>query len=144
MHAEVERRRSDLSKQFTTIQINDQHPEVLRLYLKKIIVQVVNCYVDWDWNHSSGFVGTSEDELIDCLRKKLRRNFSDEFDEIHLVVYGSGPTVGSYIGYISPGMLNSWDSLNAALDQSTYDIVAILNYGESCIWRRCQGWSDLR
>lgn len=144
IHNEINRVKPDLGDRFTTIRIDDQHSAVLRRYLKSIDVRVANCYMEWDWNHTFAWVGTSEDELVNILSRKLSLAPAEDIDELHLVMAGDGPTGGSYIGYLSPELLNGWAGLKSALDRSYYDIVAILNYQDTCIWQRRQGWSLIK
>jgi hypothetical protein len=144
IHDEIERVKPHLSDRFTTVWIDDRHPVVLRRYLRKIDVHLANCYMEWDWNHMAAWVGTSDDELVGILSPKLGLKRADETDELHLVVAGDGSAVGSYIGYLSPELLNGWSSVRAALGRSDYDVVAILNYQQSCIWLRCRGWLSVK
>lgn len=144
IHKEIEGAKPDLSDRFMTIRIDDQHPAVLRRHLEKIDVRVANCYMEWDWNHMVASVGTSDDELISILGAKLGLQRAEEIDELHLVVAGDGPTGGTYIGYLSPKLLDSFASLNKALERSDYNVVAILNYEETCTWRPSQGWSLIK
>ena len=131
----------DLSAKFATIRINDHHPAVLRRYLKSIDVRVANCYMEWDWNHTFAWVGSSDDELVDILGAKLSLAPAEDLDELHLVMAADGPTGGAYIGYLCPELLNGWTRVRMALDRSSYEVVAIINYQDTCIWRRRQGWS---
>lgn len=141
VHKEIERLKPDISDQFTQIRVNEKSPAILQRYLTKIDVRLVGCYMEWDWNHMVASVGTSDEELFNILYTKLALTRDEEIDELHLVLAGDGPTGGSYIGYLSPNILAGWGQLNAALDRSDYDLVIILNYGESCVWRRMQGWT---
>ena len=100
--------------------------------------------MEWDWNYEFAWVGSSNDELVSNLSGKLRLKRPEDVDELHLVVAADGPTGGSYIGYLSPELLDSWADLNTALARSDYDVVAILNYQDTCIWREGQGWSLIK
>lgn len=142
VHDEIKRVEFDLGDRFTTILIGDQHPAVLSRYLKRIDVRIANCYMEWDWNHMVASVGTSDDELADTLAPKLKLKRPEGIDELHLVVAGDGPTGGTYIGYLSPEWLESCTGLNETLYRSEFEVVAILNYDETCIWRHGRGWSN--
>ena len=144
IHNEIERVKPDLSDRFTTIRINDGHSAVLRRYLESIDVRVANSYLEWDWNHSFAWVGSSDNELANLLSAKLALAPAEDIAELHLVMAADGPTGGTYIGYLSPELLGSWAGLNAALDRSYDGLFAILNYEYTCIWRRGQGWSRIR
>jgi hypothetical protein len=144
IHHEIECVKSDLGDRRTTIRVDDRRPAVLCRYLKQIHVRVVRCCMEWDWNHSFGGVGTSDNELLSILSPKFSLKRAEDVDELHLVVAGDGRTVGTYIGYLDPGRLDSFNRLNAALDRSNYDVVAIVNYEETCMRRKYQGWSLFR
>jgi hypothetical protein len=144
VHNEIERLKPDLSDRFTTIRINDGHSAVLRRYLDSIDVRIAKSYLEWEWNHSFAPVGSSDDELVNLLSAKLSLVPAEDIDEFHLVMAADGPTGGTYIGYLSPELLDSWAGLNAALDCSCYEVVAILNYEDTCIWRRSEGWSRIK
>lgn len=140
VHAAIEGVRAGLSERRTLIRIRNDHPPILRKHLSRIDVREVGCYMEWDWNHMVAAVGTSDDELVGILQPKLGLKRPVGVSELHLVMAGDGSSGASYIGFLSPDWLNTWANLNAALGQTDYDFVAILNYEEGCRWQRSQGW----
>jgi hypothetical protein len=125
------------------IKITDRHAPLLKQYLSRIAVRNVGCYMEWDWNHDFGGVGTSDAELLALLERKLAFERPSELTELHLVVAGDGQSVATYIGFLTPELLGGFASLNEALDRSAYTAVTILNYEESCRWQKDKGWSLL-
>lgn len=144
IHYEIDQVKPNLNHRFTTIRIGDQHPPVLRQSLDSIDVRIVNCDMEWDWNHAAAWVGSSDAELAQILRPKLNVAITQDIDEFHLVMAADGSSGGSYTGYLSPELLDGWTTLNAALDHSHYDVFAIIIYGCTCIWRRSRGWALIR
>lgn len=139
VHRQIQQVRSELSKAWTVIHIGDNHPEILRRYLARIDLRVAGAYLEWDWNHSFGGVGTSEEELLSILASKLRFRRPATLQVLHLLLFGFGSSVGSFIGLIEPERLSRWKQLDEALRESAFDEFAII--GERLlVWTR-DGWS---
>ncbi|MBP6014779.1 MAG: hypothetical protein KBA31_21330 [Alphaproteobacteria bacterium] len=126
-----------------TIRIGEADDQVLRQYLLCVHIRRVNAYLEWDWNHSVGGVGTSDAELSTILERKLRwKPPSGEISRFHLVVGGDGSGISQVMAPFSADQLNDFTSLNAALDGGPYEEVALLSLNDF-LWTRDHRWRAL-
>jgi len=95
----------------------------------------------WDWNYNSASVGLSDQELMDCTRKKLPGRKPADATEFWLLIV-SGSHLSQSIGP-RPG-LNRLKSTSQALTNSNYDKVFIYQYVHDTIFEFRRGsWSTI-
>ena len=140
---EIIDKQSQLTDDVITIPITDDHPDILKAYLKSFEVRKVGCYLEWDWNHAYARIGTSQDELLSILKEKLSFKRPAHLSELNLVLFGNGMSGSTQIGMLSVDQLNQWLKLNEELSMSDFDVVAILNSKGMYIWRKITGWSQI-
>lgn len=118
-------------------------PAILQQYLSSIRIRVVSCYMEWDWNHSAGSVGTSDEEMLAVLEPKLSGyRAPDGIDSSHLVVAGWGGRMSEIISPLCVEQFAHFHGLNDALHKGPFDAVAILCF-MNLIWERGKGWREL-
>jgi hypothetical protein len=141
VHQEILKAAVDEKNSKVEIRIANHHSPILLTYLKSIGVRRAKGYGYWSWNQEFAGIGTTENELLSLIEKKLEAKY-DGFEEVHLVVAGDGPTASSYIGYLHPDILNGWQNLNVRIRESPFSRVTLLSNDHSCIWQQDQGWTS--
>lgn len=125
------------------IRIEPDSPAILRSYLKTVRIKKVSCYMEWDWNHSAGGVGTSDQEMLAAVGQKLKGyQPPDGLDANHLVVAGWGGRMSEIIAPLSAEQFQSFTAFNAALEESPFDTVGVLCF-LYLLWERGRGWREL-
>lgn len=136
---------TDESRDFKIL--SDVFP-LLKKHVAKIHLNKAGCYITWDWNHSGGFVGLSEDELARVISRKVSQdNSENSCDESWLlIVADGGEGISQSMGLPHPDELNGYRTVNAMLLASSFDKVYIHQYLLDRIfeWRRDKGWSLVR
>lgn len=121
---------------------DDQFP-LLREYLSKLSLCNAGCYIDWEWNRAGGWGGVSEDELKKTTLPKLCKPRPDNVNENWLLIV-SGPQTSQFMGRPSVETFKSFDDINQAINNGSYDKVFILQYMSDrvLLWQRSSGWSE--
>ncbi|MDD5019450.1 MAG: hypothetical protein PHS61_03395 [Candidatus Omnitrophica bacterium] len=121
---------------------------LLKKYVAKIRLNKAGCYITWDWNHSVGFVGLSEDELSGVISRKTGQdNSENSCSETWLLIIGDGGEgISQSMGLPHIDELNSFGTVNGILGGSSFDRVYIFQYLLDRIfeWRRGRGWLLVR
>lgn len=117
---------------------------VLARYVSKVTIRASKVWLDWYWPaHSSGGVGTSDQELMDVLGRKLvSYRPPSGLVASHLVIYGGGPGLSRIAAPWSTDQLDGFPLVNAALAAGPFEEVAILDL-RNFLWMRRHGWSAL-
>lgn len=132
-----------IGKQTRRFGIDETDVPILRKYLKCFRVRFVECYMEWDWNHDFAGIGTSDEEMMLAIGKKLAEYKPPaNVDESHLIVAGWGGHLSEVAAPIHEMQLNSFRNLSKALEASAFDCVAILCFRDF-IWCRGIGWQPL-
>jgi hypothetical protein len=135
--------RDGIERAFRYLPIADTDPPILKQYLKDIRVRVVDCYMEWDWNHDFAGIGTSDQEMMLAVGRKLTGYHpATGFDEHHLAIGGWNGELSQVAAPMHEEELNSFVEFNQALEKSQFDQVAILDFRDF-IWRRGIGWKPL-
>lgn len=132
------------ASRYVEIAIGQTSPKLLRKYLRSIRFEYIGACPMWMSNLTVGWVGTSEAELVAIISPKLSLPKPAFMDELHLVIFGGGSTVGSYIGYISQEQLTEFNDLSSKLHSGSFDKVSIITGDASCLWHRNAGWTNIR
>lgn len=141
--AEIVSNRAAINEKTYRVLIEESDAPILKKYLKCIRVREVDCYMEWDWNHDFAGVGTSDDEMMLAIGKKLTDYRRPEgVDENHLIVAGWGGHLSQVAAPMHEQELASFKNLNQALEASAFDCVAILCFRDF-VWRRGLGWEPL-
>ncbi|MFA5038611.1 MAG: hypothetical protein WC732_02915 [Candidatus Omnitrophota bacterium] len=121
---------------------------LLKKYVAKIRLNKVGCYITWDWNHSGGFVGFSEDELVRVISRKASQDNSENScgETWLLIVADGGEGISQSMGVPHLHELNSFGTVNRMLEASSFDRVYIFQYLLDRIfeWRCGRGWFLVR
>lgn len=134
---------SSLGEDRLKIKIDSTSAPMLKQYLRAIGVRRVGSYMEWDWNHDFGGIGTSCAELCHLFGDKLRDYKPPAgLAESHLVIVGAGGNLSEVIGIRDIAELQDCTPLNDRIEASAFDAVAILEFVDrSFLWRRGTGWS---
>ena len=138
---EIEFVRPRLTDQTSCLRFGASSPSILSKYVVEVQVCVADCYMDLDWNYSTGRVGTSEEELVKIIGPKLDYCPPPRVDESWLLVAG-GAEISSTMGFLWAEKLSMYSRLNEKLASGPFDEVAVLgrNYFR---WSRLGGWEPL-
>lgn len=119
------------------------HFPLLNRYLKRLHLRDAGCHVTWNWNHSAGSVGLSEEELHGTISQKLIIFRPADVGENWLLVV-SGHPLSQSMGRVSVNDLRGYQDLNKALEHGPYEKVYI--FQSMCdrvlLWKRSEGWEE--
>jgi hypothetical protein len=118
---------------------------LLRKYLKRLHLAIVECYITWEWNHSASSVGLNEAEMKKTVLKKLEIPRSKIVSENWLLIV-SGHQLSQSMGLPDVEELNAFQEVNEALKNGPYDKVFIFQYmfDRVLFWELSSGWIELR
>jgi len=108
----------------------DETYPLLKRYLKEFVLEKVGCYINWDWNHDTDWVGLRERELINIITPKVGKvaNYRKKsLDELWLLII-SGHRLSQAMGMRLSYKLKAFDQLDSLLEKSGYDKVYIYQY----------------
>ena len=136
--------RPRISERFTYIRVGDTSPTVLRTYLRDIRVRECKCYMEWDWNHSFGGVGTSDDDMLSVIGRKLSKYAPPvSINTSRLVVTTDGVHISEVGAPFSVEQLQTFSELNMAIEASAFDEVFLYGY-RAFKWTRDDGWTSVQ
>ena len=117
------------------------HFPLLNRYLKRLHLGDAGCHAMWNWNHSAGWVGLSEEELHGIISQKLMISRPADVEENWLLVV-SGHQLSQSMGRLSVNELRGYQRLNKALEQGPYDNAYIFQYMSNrvLLWQPSNGW----
>jgi hypothetical protein len=140
----LRRNMNAFSRTYTDLRVEPNADALLDEYLSHITVSVTKAYLDWDWPaYMSGGIGTSDDELLAVVDKKLRTyRAPPAIRTSHLIIYGGGPGLSRIAAPFSAEQLEAFTKLNAALRAGPFAVVAILDLRDF-VWTRGAGWQQL-
>jgi hypothetical protein len=139
--AEILRRHAPrFSRTTTTIRL-DKETAVLARYLQSIDARAVNFYAPWRWSaYNFGGVGTTDDELVAVIARKLKP-YPARPKQLHLLIHGGSPAL-SRIAAPRLEHLERFDKVNSTLRDGPFDTVAILDL-RNFVWTRSTGWRPI-
>ena len=103
---------------------------LLNKYLKQFYLKRVDCYITWEWNHISSFIGLTETELIKTIQPKIKKSKhyrKNDLDELWLIIV-SGTNLSQTMPTHLGETLRTFDTTNAILSESFFNKVFIYQY----------------
>lgn len=140
----LKRNKERATRSYLNIPVDPELDPLLARYVSKVTIRLGKIRMDWYWpSHSGGGVGTSDEELLAAVSKKLS-TYQEPADvtESHLVVYGGGPGLSRIAAPWSTEQLEGFPLVNAALAAGPFEVVAVLDLRDF-LWTRGKGWSTL-
>lgn len=118
---------------------------LLRKYLKRLHLAIVDCYITWEWNHSASSVGLNDSEMKKTISRKLGIPRPKGVSENWLLIV-SGHQLSQSMGLPDVENLNAFQETNEALKNGSYDKVFIFQYMFDRVlrWEQSSGWIELR
>jgi hypothetical protein len=118
---------------------------LLRKYLKRLHLAIVDCYITWEWNHSASSVGLNDSEMKKTISRKLGIPRPKGVSENWLLIV-SGHQLSQSMGLPDVEKLNGFQEVNEALKNGPYDKVFVFQYmfDRVLLWDPSIGWIELR
>ena len=130
-----------LSRTTKTIRLDKETP-VLGRYLESIDARAVNSHAPWRWSaYNFGGVGTTDEELLVVIARKLPYRAPVGVDQSHLLIYGGSQGL-SRIAAPHLENLKRFDKVNSTLRDGPFDTVGILDL-RNFVWTRSDGWRPI-
>lgn len=118
---------------------------LLRKYLKRLHLAIVECYITWEWNHSASSVGLNESEIKKSISRKLEIPHPKGVSENWLLIV-SGHQLSQSMGLPDVQKLNAFNEVNNMLKNGPYDKVFIFQYmfDRILLWEHSGNWKEVR
>lgn len=123
--------------------IDEKTYPVLFEYLRSMNLKPAGCYISWNWNYDSGWVGLTEQELMATIKRKtkLADKYKSSVDEMWLVVI-EGHRISQGMGLFLDQHLNQFEEVNQLLSTSRFNSVFIYQYMHNVIYQ-WPGWTKI-
>jgi len=105
-----------------------EHFPILSRYLNKVRLRRFHCYMSWDWNGRTAWIGTDQDAFMKCIQKKADKRYDlTGLDEIWLLVV-SEPYLSQTMWIKDEQDLQSMTEVNKLLRCSAFHKVYLFQY----------------
>lgn len=133
---------TEKGRDFSSFDINFP---LLRKYLRRLHLAIVDCYITWEWNHSASSVGLNDSEMKKTISRKLGIPRPKGVSENWLLIV-SGHQLSQSMGLPDVENLNAFRETNEALKNGSYDKIFIFQYMFDRVlrWEHSTGWIELR